>query len=133
MEECRRRHIILPGVSIIERLCAEALVAAERRIDARIVERLEGGMRRQLNSLLTDTVDDRVSHFIWLRQFGVGRNTADQNRQLGRLEFLQEMDLSPAVPDGIPLHRIKALRCQGERYFTGDQSRTAGPYRQGVS
>ncbi len=40
VEECRRRHIVLPGLSMIERHCAEALVAAERRVDARIVSRL---------------------------------------------------------------------------------------------
>jgi len=40
IEECRRTHTILPGVSVIERLCADALVTAERRIETRIVERL---------------------------------------------------------------------------------------------
>ena len=30
--ECRRIQTILPGVSVIERLCADALVAAERRM-----------------------------------------------------------------------------------------------------
>ena len=119
VEECRSRQIILPGVSIIERLCADALVAAERRIDTRIAQCLEAGIRQQLDGLLTDTVDGRLSRFIWLRQFEVGRNTADQNRQLDRLEFLQEIDLSPTVLDGVPPHRIKALRRQGERYFTG--------------
>lgn len=32
VEECRRTQTILPGVSVIERLCADALVAAERRM-----------------------------------------------------------------------------------------------------
>ena len=36
VEECRRRLVILPAMSTIEQLCADALVAAERRIDARI-------------------------------------------------------------------------------------------------
>ena len=40
VKECRRTHTILPGISIIERLCADALVAAERRIETRIVDRL---------------------------------------------------------------------------------------------
>ena len=33
VEECRRTQTILPGVTVIERLCADALVAAERRIE----------------------------------------------------------------------------------------------------
>ena len=52
VEECRRRKIILPGVTTIERLCADALVAAERRVEDRIVARLDSRMRRRLNDLL---------------------------------------------------------------------------------
>ena len=119
MKECRCRQIILPGLSTIERLCAAALVAAERRIDARIVARLKNGVRNRLNSLLSEDVEGRISRFIWLRQFEVGRNTADLNRQLDRLEFLQAIGLSPEILNDIPPHRIKRLRRQGERYFTG--------------
>jgi TnpA family transposase len=118
VEECRRRQIILPGLSIIERYCADALVAAERWIEAQIAARLDRAMRPRLNGLLSEDVDGRTSRFIWLRQFEVGKNTADINRQLDRLEFLQEIALAPDVLDGIPAHRITRLRRQGERYFT---------------
>ncbi len=118
VEECRRRQIILPGITTIERLCAEALVAAERRIDARIVHRLGSQMRCCLNSLLSEVMDGRVSRFVWLRQFEVGKNTADMNRLLDRVEFLKGIGLSPEILEDIPPHRIKRLRRQGERYFT---------------
>lgn len=62
--------------------------------------------------------DSRTSCFIWLRQFKVGKNSADINRQLDRLEFLQGVALSPTVLHDIPAHRIARLRRQGERYFT---------------
>ena len=41
------------------------------------------------------------------------------NRLLERVEFLKAIDLKPEVLDGVPPHRIKILRRQGERYFTG--------------
>ena len=44
--ECRRRQIVLPGISVIALRCADALVAAERRIEARISGRLDDAMRR---------------------------------------------------------------------------------------
>ncbi|WP_456391288.1 Tn3 family transposase [Profundibacter sp.] len=116
--ECRRTHTILPGVSIIERLCADALVAAERRIETRIVDRLNDALKDQLDALLTEHVDGRISRFIWLRQFEVGKNTADINRLLDRLEFLQSFEFPVDVLDGIPPHRVTRLRRQGERYFT---------------
>lgn len=117
-EECRRRRIILPGLTVIERHCADALVAAECRIETRIAARLDSKMRVRLDGLLSEEVDGRTSRFVWLRQFEVGKNSADINRQLDRLEFLQRIALSPTVLDDIPAHRIARLRRQGERYFT---------------
>lgn len=118
IEECRRRQIILPGISVIERHCADALVAAERRVEARIGARLNSKMRAQLDNLLTEEVDGGVSRFIWLRWIEVGKNSADINRLLDRLEFLQRIALPPAILDDIPAHRVTQLRRQGERYFT---------------
>lgn len=120
VEECRKRRIILPGVTTIERLCADALVAAERRIEDLIVARLETRMRRRLDDLLCAAANGWQSVFLWLREFEVGKNTADMNRLLERVEFLKAIGLSPGVLDGIPPHRIKILRRQGERYFTAD-------------
>jgi TnpA family transposase len=118
VEECRRRQIILPGLTVIERHCADALVAAERRIDTRIAARLDSAMRRCLDDLLHEEMDNRTSRFVWLRQFEVGKNSADINRQLDRLEFLQGIALSSTILGDIPAHRIARLRRQGERYFT---------------
>ena len=118
MEECRRRQVILPGSSVLERLCADALVAAERRIETHIAAGLDDAMRRRLDRLLTEEVDGGVSRFVWLRRFEVGRNSADINGLLDRLEFLQGFDLPSDLLETVPPHRIARLRRQGERYFT---------------
>lgn len=118
VEQCRRTQIILPGVSVIERICADALVSAERRLDFRVVSRLSDRTKGQLDALLSDDVDGRVSRFVWLRKFEVGKNSADVNRLLDRLEFLQDMVLQEGIFDDVPPHRVTRLRRQGERYFT---------------
>ena len=118
IEECRGWQIILPGISVIERHCADASVAAERRVESRITAHLDTKMRSRLDSLLSEEVDGRIDRFIWLRWFEVGKNSADIDRQIDRLEFLREIALSPAVLDDIPAHRVARLRRQGERYFT---------------
>ncbi len=117
VEECRRTQTILPGISVIERLCADALVAAERRIESAIVARLDDDTKTRLDSLLTELVDGKLSRFVWLRQFEVGQNSADVARLLDRLEFLQDLTLSPDIVADIPPHRVTRLRRQGERYF----------------
>ena len=73
VEECRRRQIILPGLTVIERLCADGLVAAERRVETRIADRLNSAMRCCLDALLHEEVNDRTSRFVWLRQFAGGK------------------------------------------------------------
>jgi len=118
--ECRRTQTILPGVSVIERLCADALVAAERKIEACISERLDAAMRAKLDAMLSETVEGGISRFIWLRQFEVGKNSAYMNRLLDRLEHLQGLGLSQAVLKDVLPHRVTRIRRQGERYFTHD-------------
>jgi len=69
----------LPAISTIERLCADALVAAERRIETRIAQRLNTDESARLNGLLTEMFDGNISRFIWLRKFEVGNNSAAAN------------------------------------------------------
>ena len=115
--ECQRTNTILPAITTIERLCADALVAAERRIETRIADRLDGAARQNLAALLDEMVDDRLTRFVWLRQFEPGDNSAKANRLLDRLEFMQGIDLPNGLLDDVPAHRITRLRRQGERYF----------------
>lgn len=117
VEQCRQSMMIVPGITTVERLCADALVAAERRIETRIVDRFDDDTKRKLDGLLSELVDDRITRFVWLRQFEVGGNSADACRLLDRLELLQGLNLKPAILDDIPPHRVSRLRRQGERYF----------------
>ena len=117
VEECRRTRTVLPAISTIERLCADALVAAERRIERRITNRLNHKTQTMLDTLLHEMVDVRLTRFVWLRQFEPGGNSADARRLLDRLEFLQGLRFSEDVLAGVPPHRVTRLRRQGERYF----------------
>lgn len=117
VEECRRARTILPAITTIERLCADALVAAERRIEARIAGALPDEIHDRLDSLLDEKIDARLTRFVWLRQFEPGANSADATRLLDRLEYLSRLDMPQDVLTGVPAHRISRLRRQGERHF----------------
>ena len=117
VEACRHTRTILPATTTIERICADALVDAERRIEARIAERVPPGLRRDLEHLLEETVDAGVTRFVWLRQFEPGNNSADANRLRDRLEHLRRIDVPEGLFHDVPAHRITRLRRQGERYF----------------
>ena len=117
VKECRKRKIILPGITVIERLCADARVAAEREIVGRIVGHLDEPMKENLNAMLSETVDGRLTVHGWLKRFATGHNSTDVNRLLEKLDYLQEMNIPESVLEDIPLHRIIWLRQQGEAYY----------------
>ncbi len=52
LDTLRRRHIILPTLDVIERVCAEAITRANRRIYAALSEPLSNGHRHRLDELL---------------------------------------------------------------------------------
>ena len=129
---CRKTQTTLPGVSTIERLCAEMLVKAERKIDATITARLDPKMRRRLDVLLDDIVTDQLTRFVWLRQFEVGNNSRVANQLLDRLERLQKLGLSAGILDGLPSYKIKRLRRHGEQYFASDLRELADDKRYAI-
>src|SRR3546814_19059915 len=75
---------ILPAITTIERLCADALVAAERRIEKRIAARLDPVACDGLDRLTTEMLPGAISRFIWLRRIEPGNNSAAANRLLDR-------------------------------------------------
>lgn len=115
--ECRKRRIILPGITVIERLCADARVAAEREITGRIESRLDERMKKHLHAMLEETIDGRFTVYSWLKRYEAGHNSADVNRLLDKLEYLQELCIPASVLEGIPAHRVVWLRQQGEAYY----------------
>ncbi len=114
---CRDTMTILPAITTIERLCADALVAAERNIEKRIAARLDRVACTRLDRLTTEMLPGAISRFIWLRRIEPGNNSAAANRLLDRLEFLRAMNLGADLLAGVPPHRVARLRRQGERYF----------------
>ncbi len=110
---CRETSTILPAVSTIERLCADALVAAERRIETRIAENLTADVRDHLDKLLSEMLAGNISRFIWLRNFEVGNNSAAANRLLDRLEFLRTLNINHSALASIPALPIALPGCVG--------------------
>lgn len=117
LAELRDRRIIAPGISILERFCADALVAAERRIEARIADRLDSPMRVRLLQLLADKTTKGVTRLVWLRDHEPGHNSRDANRLMDRLEWIRALHVSVSVTEGVAPHRVARLRRQGERYY----------------
>jgi len=113
----RQQHIIVPAPTTIERLCADALVAAENRICQRIAERLEPSMINALTLLLAEVTEQGITRFVWLRQHEPGNTPKAANGLMDRLERIIAIGIERECVAEVPVHRIARLRRQGERYF----------------
>ena len=67
-----------------------------------------------------------------MSRFEAGRNSADINGLLDRLEFLQGFDLPCDLLDTVPPHGIARLRRQGERYCTDGLRDISGDRRLAI-
>ncbi len=121
LDKCRSMNIIIPAISTVERLCADALVFAERHICKTITSRLSGENQLNLQTLLNETeMNGRITRFVWLRQCEPGSNSSAANRLLDRLEIIRSINISTSIIAGLPGHRIAELKRQGERYYADD-------------
>jgi TnpA family transposase len=67
-EEMRRRRIIIPGISVAERMAAEAMHAADKIAVRLICERVPAEARARMDALLTDKTHRQQSELSWLRE-----------------------------------------------------------------
>ena len=68
LDEMRSRRIVVPGLSVVERMAAEAMVASETAMIAGFDARLSAETRERLDALLSEKTHPRQSRFSWLRE-----------------------------------------------------------------
>ena len=64
----RKAKIIIPGLPVVERLCAEVITLAQRRLYRRLTASLDSGKRDKLEALLHLREGTRQTVLGWLRQ-----------------------------------------------------------------
>ena len=89
----RHRHVILPTLDVIERLCAEAITRANRRIYHALAEPLSDAHRRRLDDLLKRRDNGKTTWLAWLRQSPVKPNSRHMLEHIERLKAWQALDL----------------------------------------
>src|SRR3546814_17625211 len=68
LDELRTRRIVIPGISVVERMAAEAMLRVETDLVAAIQDKLDADMRQSLDTLVDEKVHDRQSRLSWLRE-----------------------------------------------------------------
>jgi hypothetical protein len=99
MGELRRRKILAPGPSVIERLVAASSMLAERQIARQLTRDLLPAQAKALEELLTIKEGTSMSALAWTRQPGVPSHRA-LARLIARLLGLglSRMTPKPTLP-----------------------------------
>lgn len=127
--EMRRRRIVIPGISVVERLAAVVLHDAERDVWSTITGRLGDVRTRRLEMLLEEREHERQSRFSWLRE-PVGASA--MNAILDRLDAVRRITLDPAVTAGIPAARLRQLAREGTRLTAQGLRQMTLPRRRAI-
>ena len=129
MGELRRRKILAPGPSVIERLVAVAWMLAERQIARQLTGDLLPAQATALEGLLTIKGGTAMSALAWARQPpGVPGHRA-LARLIEQRAILQAIALDPAGAEGVHPERLRKLAREGAR-FTAQHLRTLSPLRR---
>jgi TnpA family transposase len=112
IQSLRSQMILLPSVNVIERICAEAVTRATRRIHTLLAESLTDAHRGQLDGLLDPRENSNSSAMIWLRQSPGAPTARHVLEHIDRLNAVEALML----PDGIErqIHRNRLLKLARE-------------------
>jgi len=115
IEEMRDRHIIIPGITTVERLGWEVRRRAELQVFRLLTEGLTDLQRTQLQALLTVPAASRQTLLVWLRQPPGAASPANFLKVVERLRWIRELGLDPQVTSRVHQNRLQQLAREGAR------------------
>jgi TnpA family transposase len=113
IEEYRRQKVLLPSLNNIERICAEAVTRANRRIYAALTGSLTDVHHVRLDALLRRTDNSNTTLLAWLRQSPARPNSRHMLEHIERLRALQALDLPNGIERQIHQNRLLKIAREG--------------------
>lgn len=120
LDTLRHRHIILPTLDVIERVCAEAITRANRRIYEALSEPLSNGHRHRLDEMLKRRDNSKTTWLAWLRQSPAKPNSRHMLEHLERLKAWQALDLPTGIERLVHQNRLLKIAREGGQMTPAD-------------
>lgn len=114
-DEMRRRRIVIPGITVIERLAGQACTEAEEALFADVAGRLTVDIIVRMEALLGMRPRTRQSGISWLREPPGKAGEAAMRGLIDRLEAVRHVGLSNHVLQAVPAHRVSRMAQEGRR------------------
>ena len=125
----RHRCIILPALDVIERVCAEAITRANRRIYEALSEPLSNEHRDGLDDLLKRRDNGKTTWLAWLRQSPAKPNSRHMLEHIERLKAWQALDLPTGIERLIHQNRLLKIAREGGQMTPADLTKFEPPRR----
>lgn len=129
LDEFRRRRIILPGITTIERMVGKALLDAERHVGKLLTRALTATQGDQLDALLCQHDQTRTSVLARVRQPPGKPGRRAFAAILERLSILRAIELDPDLVTAIHVERLRRL-CQEGARLTAQHLTSLNPARR---
>ena len=120
VDEYRRQQVLLPTLNNIERICAEAMTRANRRIYAALTGSLTDVHREHLDALLRLRDNSNTTLLGWLRQSPARPNSRHMLEHIERLRTLQALNLPNGIERQIHQNRLLKIAREGGQMTPAD-------------
>ncbi len=117
-EEMRKRHIIISGISVIERMAAEAMHAAEKSAMQMICVQVPAESRIRMDALLTDKTHRQQSELSWLRDTTAKLSARGFIDIMDKLDKARSIGISSIVLPPEIAARVQQMVREGLRFTT---------------
>jgi hypothetical protein len=111
----RADHIIIPGISVIERLTASAMHRAEKSMATLIHNQLDPATKERLEAVLAEKVHDQQSRLSWLRAPPNRVSARSLLELLDKIDMIRSLGLNAIVVPDEARGRVNQLAREGVR------------------
>ena len=109
----RHQRTIVPPLDVIERICAEAITRANKRIYAALSDPLIHAHRQRLDELLRHKEGSKTTKLTWLRLSPKKPNSRHMLEHIERLKAWQALDLPAGIEHAVHQNRLLKIAREG--------------------
>ena len=120
MAALRDQRVLLPALPVIERICAEAITRANRRLYVTLTAPLSGVHRDRLDALLKRKEGSLLTWLAWLRQSPIRPNSRHMLEHIERLKAWQALDLPTGLERTVHQNRLLKIAREGAQMTPAD-------------
>lgn len=109
----RLQGVLLPSLNVIERISAEAITRANRRIYAALTDSLSAVHRQRVDDLLRGREGSKITRLAWLRQSPAKPNSRHMLEHIERLKAFQALELPAGIERQVHQNRLLKIAREG--------------------